>query len=67
MQSPGRVIPRQRLLEIVWGRDRNVDSRSVDVYMSRLRDKIEGDPRQSALSQDRARNRILLSRNDAKW
>ncbi len=43
MQSPGRVIPRERLLESVWGRDRNVDPRSVDVYMSRLRDKIEGE------------------------
>ncbi len=40
MKSPGHVFARQRLLEIVWGRDRHVDPRSVDVYMSRLRGKL---------------------------
>ena len=45
IQSSGRVIARHRLLELIWGSTRNVDPRSVDVYISRLRDKIEEDPK----------------------
>lgn len=40
----GRVFSREQLLDAVWGRDRSVTSRSVDVYMRRLREKIEADP-----------------------
>jgi DNA-binding response OmpR family regulator len=45
IRSSGRVIARQRLLELIWGSSRNVDPRSVDVYISRLREKIEQDPK----------------------
>jgi two-component system phosphate regulon response regulator PhoB len=41
--SPGRVISRARLLELVWG-NTEVDPRSVDVYVCRLRGKIESNP-----------------------
>ena len=41
-KSLGRVVSRERLLEMVWGR--HVDPRSIDVYVSRLRDKIESQP-----------------------
>lgn len=40
----GRVFSREQLLDAVWGRDRSITSRSVDVYMRRLREKIEADP-----------------------
>ncbi len=43
MGSPKHIFARHRLLELVWGSERNVDPRSVDVYMSRLRDKIDWD------------------------
>jgi DNA-binding response OmpR family regulator len=35
-----RVISRDRLLERVWGYDRHVETRSVDVHVGRLRNKL---------------------------
>ncbi|MGE5676146.1 MAG: response regulator transcription factor, partial [Mycobacterium leprae] len=37
--SPGRVFPRDMLLEKVWGYDAG-DARTLEVHMSRLRDKL---------------------------
>ena len=42
--SPGLVFTRERLLQTVWGNAKYVSSRSVDVYVSKLREKIEDDP-----------------------
>ena len=39
-----RVFSRDQLLDAVWGTDRFVTPRSVDVYIRRLREKVEGDP-----------------------
>ena len=36
----GRVLSRQEILEIVWGRDYAADSRKLAVHISRLRKKI---------------------------
>ncbi len=41
---PNRVFTRDQLLDSVWGTDRFVTPRSVDVYVRRLREKIEPDP-----------------------
>ena len=41
---PNRVFTRDQLLDAVWGTDRFVTPRSVDVYVRRLREKIEVDP-----------------------
>jgi phosphate regulon transcriptional regulator PhoB len=41
---PNRVFSRDRLLDAVWGSDRYVTARSVDVYVRRLREKIEANP-----------------------
>ena len=41
---PNRVFTRDQLLNAVWGTDRFVTPRSVDVYVRRLREKIESDP-----------------------
>lgn len=35
-----RVLSRDRLLERVWGYDRNVETRSIDVHVGRLRSKL---------------------------
>lgn len=44
MEKPGRVYSRERLLDIVWGRDVYVEDRTVDVHIRRLRQAInEGD------------------------
>jgi two-component system phosphate regulon response regulator PhoB len=37
MQHPGRVFSRERLLDAVWGRDTDIDARTVDVHIRRLR------------------------------
>ena len=44
MSRPGVVFSREQLLDAVWGRDRAVTDRTVDVYILRLRQKIEADP-----------------------
>jgi phosphate regulon transcriptional regulator PhoB len=41
---PNKVFTRDQLLDAVWGRDRFVTPRSVDVYVRRLREKVEADP-----------------------
>jgi two-component system phosphate regulon response regulator PhoB len=38
---PGMVFSRDQLLDRVWGNDRTVTPRSVDVYIRRVREKIE--------------------------
>jgi DNA-binding response OmpR family regulator len=44
MASPGQVFSREQLLEDIWGFDFLGDSRTVDVHMRRLREKLEPDP-----------------------
>jgi phosphate regulon transcriptional regulator PhoB len=41
VSNPRRVFSRDRLLDEVWGRDRFVTPRTVDVHIRRLREKIE--------------------------
>jgi two-component system phosphate regulon response regulator PhoB len=41
---PGIVFSRDQLLDSVWGNDRSVTQRSVDVYVRRVREKIESEP-----------------------
>ena len=41
MSRPGIVFSREQLLDGVWGHDRAVTDRTVDVYILRLRQKIE--------------------------
>ena len=45
---PNRVFTRDQLLDAVWGTERFVTPRSVDVYVRRLREKIEMDPQHPA-------------------
>lgn len=48
LERPGRVWSREQLLDRVWGRDVDVDSRTVDVHVGRLRKSLMaeggGDP-----------------------
>jgi len=41
---PGRVFTRDQVLDAVWKETSFVTPRSVDVYVRRLREKIEHDP-----------------------
>jgi two-component system response regulator RegX3 len=42
----GRLMRRDYLISEVWGSDYYGDTRTLDVHVKRLRDKIEDDPRQ---------------------
>jgi DNA-binding response OmpR family regulator len=47
----GRTVSREALFEAVWGFDPAFSSNSLDVYIYRVRQKIEADPNQPALLQ----------------
>jgi DNA-binding response OmpR family regulator len=49
MMRPGVVFSREQLLDSVWGHDRAVTDRTVDVYILRLRQKVESDPANPSL------------------
>jgi DNA-binding response OmpR family regulator len=42
MRSAGRVVTRQRLIDSVWGADREVGNNNLDVFIRLLRVKIDG-------------------------
>ena len=41
MKSSGRVLSREQLLDNVWGISANVDTRTVDVHIGRLRKSLK--------------------------
>src|SRR5579883_2785232 len=41
MRNSGRVLTRSRLIEAVWGHDRDVQNNTLDVFIRQLRSKIE--------------------------
>jgi two-component system phosphate regulon response regulator PhoB len=46
LTHPGRAYSRDQLLEAVWGQQRYVTPRTVDVHVRRLRERIEEQPEQ---------------------
>lgn len=44
MANAGRVVPREVLIDRVWGSDYVGDTKTLDVHIKRLRGKIEDDP-----------------------
>ena len=45
LERPGRVFSRERLLDSVWGHDSDIELRTVDVHIRRLRKAINADGR----------------------
>ena len=41
LRNSGRVLTRSRLIEAVWGSERDVESNTLDVFISQLRTKLE--------------------------
>jgi len=41
LERPGRVFPREQLLDRVWGRDIDFEARIVDVHIRRLRKALQ--------------------------
>jgi two-component system, OmpR family, response regulator RegX3 len=44
LANSGRVLPRETLIDRVWGWDYVGDTRTLDVHMKRLRSKLEVEP-----------------------
>ncbi len=44
VKNENKVYSREKLLEIVWGKDYPGDVRTVDVHVRRLREKVESNP-----------------------
>lgn len=44
LANAGRVLPRETLIDRVWGSDYVGDTKTLDVHIKRLRGKIEDDP-----------------------
>jgi two-component system phosphate regulon response regulator PhoB len=40
LERPGRVFSRAQLLDLVWGRSAEIDERTVDVHIGRLRKRL---------------------------
>jgi len=49
MNRIGVVFSREQLLDAVWGQDRAITDRTVDVYILRLRQKVERNPANPSL------------------
>jgi len=49
LEKPGRVFSRDRLLDLVWGRDVYVEDRTVDVHIRRLRKALNEDDGQDLI------------------
>ncbi len=45
LEHPGRVFSRERLLDAVWSHDPDIDARTVDVHVRRLRQALNSDGR----------------------
>jgi two-component system phosphate regulon response regulator PhoB len=43
LEHPARVFSREQLLDAVWSHDSEIDARTVDVHVRRLRQAINGD------------------------
>lgn len=41
MRNSGRVMTRERLIEAIWGHEREVESNTLDVFVGQLRAKVE--------------------------
>jgi DNA-binding response OmpR family regulator len=41
MRNAGRVITRTRMIEAVWGHDREIENNTVDVFIRQMRTKID--------------------------
>jgi two-component system response regulator RegX3 len=44
LANAGRVLPRETLIDRVWGTDYVGDTKTLDVHVKRLRSKVEDDP-----------------------
>jgi DNA-binding response OmpR family regulator len=49
MDRAGKVVQRERLIESVWGFDREVEDNTLDVFVRSLRSKVDGQGREKLI------------------
>jgi len=54
MERPNRVLSRQQILDGVWGMDSDIDERTVDVHIRRLRKAINAEGQEDPIRTVRA-------------
>ena len=54
LERPGRVFSREQLLDAVWGRESEIEPRTVDVHIRRLRKALNEDARRDLIRTVRA-------------
>jgi two-component system OmpR family response regulator len=50
-ERPGRALSREQIIDLTQGRDASPTERSVDILISRLRRKLERDPKDPEMFQ----------------
>ncbi len=66
MEHPGRVFSRNQLIDVVWGHDIYVDSRTVDVHIRRLRKALNEDGEDDLIRTVRSAGYALEAPNAAR-
>ncbi len=61
LERPGRVFSREQLLDAVWGREAEVELRTVDVHIRRLRKALNGADRHDVIRTVRSAGYALDS------
>jgi two-component system phosphate regulon response regulator PhoB len=61
LEHPGRVFSRERLLDAVWSHDPDIDLRTVDVHVRRLRKALNDDGRDDVIRTVRSAGYALDS------
>ncbi|HLJ19149.1 MAG TPA: winged helix-turn-helix domain-containing protein, partial [Stellaceae bacterium] len=54
LERPGRVFSREQLLDAVWGRESEIEPRTVDVHIRRLRKALNEEGRRDLIRTVRA-------------
>lgn len=65
MRSPGKVFSRERILSNVWGTNADPLTNIVDVYIGKLRKKIDADQKESYLKTIRGRGYKILAKEES--
>ena len=65
LEHPGRVFSRERLIDSVWGRDGDIEARTVDVHIRRLRQALNAGGAQDLVRTVRSAGYALDSDGEA--
>ena len=50
-QNPGRVLTREQIIDRIWGHDYFGDTKTLDVHIKRIREKVEKNPNSPEIIQ----------------